>query len=112
MFRLIITTKRYRTFVVWGRSLVLAGFISMLIIVSPRGLSSSHKDYGTFTALGVYTVYLLAATQPGDDALVGRVTERVKYFYIISLTHNFICTGEHNESSFAATRIRSLIATL
>ncbi|KAI0083620.1 hypothetical protein BDY19DRAFT_1060844 [Irpex rosettiformis] len=68
----------YRTFVVWGRHLVLAGFLILLIIAD--------------ISLGVYTVYLLADTHPGDDALAGRVTECVKYFYIVTLIHNLICT--------------------
>ncbi|KAI0821039.1 hypothetical protein BC629DRAFT_1434974 [Irpex lacteus] len=68
----------YRTFVVWGRNLVLASFLVFLIIAD--------------ISLGVYTVYLLAATRPGDDALAGHVTERVKYFYIVTLIQNLLCT--------------------
>ncbi|KAI0693426.1 hypothetical protein BC835DRAFT_1306766 [Cytidiella melzeri] len=43
-------------------------------------------------SLGAYAVYLLAATRPGSDALAGRVTDRVKWFYAVTLVVNLICT--------------------
>ncbi|KAI0684466.1 hypothetical protein BC835DRAFT_1422300 [Cytidiella melzeri] len=71
-------TIGYRTFVVWGRNVILAGFLALLIAAD--------------ISLGAYAVYLLAATRPGDDALAGCVTDRVKWFYAVTLVVNLICT--------------------
>ncbi|KAI0681750.1 hypothetical protein BC835DRAFT_1425280 [Cytidiella melzeri] len=71
-------TIGYQTFVVWGRNIILAGFLALLIAAD--------------ISLGAYAVYLLAATRPGDDALAGRVTDRVKWFYAVMLVVNLICT--------------------
>ncbi|KAI0337376.1 hypothetical protein BDW22DRAFT_1364141 [Trametopsis cervina] len=68
----------YRTYIVWARSMFLAVFLALLIVAD--------------VALGTYAVYLLAATRPGDDALSGRVTERVKWFYVVTLVVNLLCT--------------------
>ena len=41
-------------------------------------------------ALGTYAVYLLGLTEPGQDALSGRVTDRVSWFYAVTLVFNVL----------------------
>ncbi|KAI0694259.1 hypothetical protein BC835DRAFT_1350071 [Cytidiella melzeri] len=57
---------------------ILAGFLALLIAAD--------------ISLRAYAVYLFAATCPGDNALAGRVTNRVKWFYAVTLVVNLICT--------------------
>ena len=44
------------------------------------------------TGLGIYAVFLLSQVIPGDNALMSIVTERVKYFYAVTLALNLLCT--------------------
>ncbi|KAI0686815.1 hypothetical protein BC835DRAFT_1378376, partial [Cytidiella melzeri] len=75
---LIASITLFAGVVVWGRNVILAGFLALLIAAD--------------ISLGAYAVYLLAATRPGDDALAGRVTDHVKWFYAVTLVVNLICT--------------------
>lgn len=80
----------------WGRNRYLA-IIPVMLLCADIGMDI--RPYISLrrltpSGLGVYAVWLLAQTEPGKNALLGLVTERVKYFYVITLVLNLLCTGE------------------
>lgn len=91
----------YRTFVVWGHNYLFA-LIPFGLVLADVGTQLSmfpvlslHLTLVTFaSALGVYAVFLLSQVVPGNDALMSTVTERVKYFYAVTLALNLLCTSK------------------
>ena len=54
---------------------------------------------------GAYAMWLLNATKPGDNALMGEVTVRVRYFYAVTLALNVICSGTYYSASLRFSHI-------
>ncbi|EKM58167.1 uncharacterized protein PHACADRAFT_26692 [Phanerochaete carnosa HHB-10118-sp] len=86
----------YRTFVVWGQNYLVA-LVPVTLVLADVGKYRVPYAEGFFPnipspALGVYAVWLLSQVQPGNNALMAVVTERVKYFYTITLILNLLCT--------------------
>ncbi|KAH9886055.1 hypothetical protein C8Q73DRAFT_659099 [Cubamyces lactineus] len=68
----------YRTYIVWN--------LNIWAILTPVGLLASD------TALGIWAVWTLAQTMPGND-ISATVTLRVRYFFIITFVLNVLCSG-------------------
>ncbi len=49
---------------------------------------------GVHVATGSYSVWLLGLTKVGENALMGKVTNIVRYFYGVTLAVNLLCTGK------------------
>lgn len=98
---LIPVMQCYRTFVIWGHNYLFA-LIPFGLVLADVGTQLSmflvltlHPTLTTLTsALGVYAVFLLSQVVPGNDALLSTVTERVKYFYAVTLALNLLCTSK------------------
>lgn len=56
---------------------------------------------------GTYAMWLLGATKPGDNALMGEVTIRVRYFYAVTLALNLICSGTRRYLYLDDARVES-----
>ncbi|KAI0332864.1 hypothetical protein GY45DRAFT_419878 [Cubamyces sp. BRFM 1775] len=68
----------YRTYVVWN--------LNIWAVLTPVGLLASD------TAVGIWAIWTLAQTTPGDD-ISASVTLRVRYFFIITFVLNVLCSG-------------------
>jgi hypothetical protein len=60
-------------------------------------LSVVAHDY--FAAMGTWSMWTLARTGVDGDPIVADVVVRVKYFYIVTLVLNIICSGTHLQIS-------------
>jgi len=69
----------YRTYIVWGSSWVP-------ILVPSAALCGD-------IAMGIWSMWTLAHTGVDGDPIVAEVVLRVKYFYIVTLVLNVICSG-------------------
>lgn len=68
----------YRTYVVWGRSLVVVFLPSMLFVAD--------------IALSAWATHSITEVHGEADIMLANVTLRVKYFYAVTLALNLFCT--------------------
>ncbi|KAI0716362.1 hypothetical protein C8Q76DRAFT_404844 [Earliella scabrosa] len=69
----------YRTFVVWGHSVVMV-IVPVLLLLAD-------------IVLGAWSVRTLAETAAGGDPIRAEVTTRVRYFFVVTFALNALCAG-------------------
>ncbi|EIM81954.1 uncharacterized protein STEHIDRAFT_171577 [Stereum hirsutum FP-91666 SS1] len=69
----------YRTYVVWG--------LNWEIVIIPLALLCAD------IAMGTWSMFTLARTGVNGDPIVAEVVVRVKYFYIVTLALNVMCSA-------------------